>query len=149
MAVKNTSKARATATPAKKPRAAKKAPLVSSTDDFEALIKSSGQLDHYVLKLYVTGTTPRAAQAVVSIRALCDEYLPGRYDLEVIDIYQQPGAAAVEQIIAAPTLVKQEPAPAKRIVGNLSDKDKILLSLNIDATHETGGSDVQTRWIKV
>lgn len=106
---------------------------LSSTADFEALLK--GNLDssqRYVLKLYVTGTTTRAAQAVANIHAMCDEHLAGRYDLEVIDIYQQPDAAADEQIIAAPTLVKQEPAPSRRVVGNFSDKEKILISLNID-----------------
>lgn len=87
----------------------------------------------YIFKLYVTGTTARAAQAVASIHAMCDEHLAGRYDLEVIDIYQQPDVAALEQVIAAPTLIKQEPGPIQRLVGDLSDCEKILSSLNIQS----------------
>lgn len=105
---------------------------ISSTSDFEELLKNyNSQGEHYVLKLYITGTTTRAAQAVAAIRQMCDAHLAGRYDLEVIDIYQQPGAASKDQIIAAPTLIKEEPAPSRRVVGNLTDKEKILLSLDI------------------
>ncbi|SKA82682.1 circadian clock protein KaiB [Prosthecobacter debontii] len=148
MATKHTTKGRASRATTKKGKAPP-TDVISSTDDFETLILQGSQSGHYVLKLYVTGTTPRAAQAVASIRTLCEEYLRGRYDLEVIDIYQQPGAAAVEQIIAAPTLIKQEPAPARRIVGNLGDKDKILLSLNIKPDGTEKGENEPTRWIKV
>lgn len=148
MATKNTSKGRRLSSRSKKSLTVKKA-IISSTEDFEVLIKNSRQTDRYVLKLYVSGTTLRATQAVTSIRALCEEFLSGRYDLEVIDIYQQPGAAADEQIIAAPTLIKQEPAPPRRIVGNLADKDKILLSLNINPEGRENTGKEQTRWIKV
>lgn len=68
---------------------------------------------------------------MASIRRLCEEYLPGRYDLEVIDIYQQPDHAVLAQIIAAPTLVKQLPLPLRRFIGNLSDHKKLLVGLNI------------------
>lgn len=123
---------------------------MSSTADFEALLKGSAVKEtRYVLKLYVTGSTARAAQAVASIHSLCDEHLPGRYDLEVIDIYQQPDAAALEQIIAAPTLIKQHPAPARRVVGNLSDRDKVLISLNIEPTEDKAVDAVETRWLKL
>lgn len=123
---------------------------LNSAADFEALIKSGPPADRYVLKLYVTGTTPRASQAVTSIRSLCEEHLAGRYDLEVIDIYQQPDAAAVQQIIAAPTLVKQSPLPPRRVVGNLTDKGKILVSLNIAAVDKGGSTSKDlTQWLKV
>ncbi|HEY1082852.1 MAG TPA: circadian clock KaiB family protein [Prosthecobacter sp.] len=118
--------------------------------EFERLLQNS--TDHnirYVLKLYVTGTTHRAAQAVSSIRGLCEEKLAGRYDLEVIDIYQQPEAASSEQIIAAPTLIKSAPAPIRRVVGNLTDRNKILLSLNLHSGEGKPGEPHETQWVEV
>ena len=85
----------------------------------------------YVLKLYVTGKTPRSTQAVENLRAICDEYLEGRYDLEVIDIYQQPALLAGEQIIAAPTLVKMLPLPTRRLVGDMSNRRRVLVGLDL------------------
>ena len=87
--------------------------------------------DTYVLRLYVTGMTQRSLQAISSIKAICDEYLTGRYDLEMIDIYQHPSLALGEQIIAAPTLIKKLPAPLRRLVGDLSDKQRVLLGLDL------------------
>ncbi len=94
---------------------------------------------HYVLRLYVTGTTFRSARAIETIRSLCDDYLAGHYELRVVDIYQEPAAARAEQIIAAPTLIKSEPLPARRLTGDLSDREKILVGL--DLTNETPGDD--------
>jgi len=88
-------------------------------------------LRRYVLRLYVTGLTARSVRAVSNLRAICDDYLEGQYDLEVIDIYQQPVLARGEQIIAAPTLVKQLPLPMRRIIGDMSDRDRVLLGLDI------------------
>jgi circadian clock protein KaiB len=100
-------------------------------------------LGRYVLRLYVTGLTPRSVCAVNNLRAICDEYLDGRYDLEVIDIYQQPVLAKGEQIIAAPTLVKQLPLPMRRIIGDMSDRERVLLGLDLvrvpDAQPPRGG----------
>jgi circadian clock protein KaiB len=87
----------------------------------------------YQLQLYVTGTTARSLQAVANLRALCEEHLAGRYELEVIDMYQQPGQAAVGQIIAAPTLIKKFPAPLIRMVGNLANREQLLVKLNLAA----------------
>ena len=87
--------------------------------------------DRYVLRLYVTGMTPRSTQAFAAIKALCEEHLQGRYDLEVIDIYQHPQLAKDEQIIAVPTLVKKLPSPLRRLIGNLSDTEKVLLGLDL------------------
>ena len=87
--------------------------------------------DQYVLRLYVTGMTPRSTRAIGNLRAICDEYLPGRYDLEVIDIYQQPTLAKGEQIFAAPTLIKKLPAPMRRIIGDMSNKDRVLRGLDL------------------
>lgn len=85
----------------------------------------------YVLRLYVTGMTPRSTQAVATIKSVCEEHLAGRYDLEVIDIYQNPVLARDEQIIAAPTLVKKLPAPLRRLIGDLSDTERVLLGLDL------------------
>jgi len=85
----------------------------------------------YVLRLYVTGMTPRSTAAFASIKKICEEHLRGRYDLEVIDIYQQPTLAKDEQIIAAPTLVKRLPLPQSRMVGNLSQEDRVLAGLGL------------------
>lgn len=87
--------------------------------------------DKYVLKLYVTGLTPRSVKAIENIRKICEEYLEGRYELEVVDIYQRPTLAKGEQIIAAPTLLKKLPLPLRRFVGDMSDTDKILLGLDL------------------
>jgi circadian clock protein KaiB len=85
----------------------------------------------YVLKLYVTGNTPRSTQAVENLRAICDEYLEDRYDLEVIDIYQQPALLAGEQIVAAPALVKKLPLPMRRLVGDMSNRRRVLVGLDL------------------
>jgi circadian clock protein KaiB len=85
----------------------------------------------YVLRLYVTGQTPRSVQSVENLRRLCEKYLKGRYDLEVVDIYQQPALAAEGQIIAAPTLIKTMPLPLRRLVGDFSDKERVVLGLDL------------------
>jgi circadian clock protein KaiB len=85
----------------------------------------------YVLRLYVTGMTPRAGRAIENVNAICHEYLEGRYVLEVIDIYQQPVLAKEHQIIAAPTLIKERPLPTRRIIGDMSDSDRVLAGLNL------------------
>ena len=87
--------------------------------------------DRYVLRLYVTGMTSRSTRAVNNLRAICDEYLEGRYDLEVIDIYQQPVLTKGEQIVAAPTLIKRLPLPMRRIIGDMSNRDGVLLGLDL------------------
>ena len=85
----------------------------------------------YVLKLYVTGNTPASARAVANIKQLCEEHLQGRYELEVIDLYQQPTLAKGEQIIAAPTLIKKLPLPLRRIIGDMSDVERVLVGLDL------------------
>ncbi len=88
--------------------------------------------DRYVLHLYVTGSTRRSTRAIETIRQICDAHLKGRHELEVIDLYQHPEAAAREQIIAAPTLVKLFPAPLRRVIGDLSDRPRVLASLGLE-----------------
>ena len=102
-----------------------------TTAAYEKLMAGTDSEEHYVLRLYVTGMTPRSTEAFASIKAICDERLQGRYELEVIDIYQHPQLAIDEQIIAVPTLVKKLPAPLRRLVGDLSNKDRVLLGLDL------------------
>jgi circadian clock protein KaiB len=84
-----------------------------------------------VLRLYVTGTTARSTRAIANVRRICEEHLRNRYDLEVIDIYQQPMLAKGDQIIAAPTLVKHLPLPLRKLIGDMSDKDRVLMGLDL------------------
>ena len=86
----------------------------------------------YVLRLYVTGTTPRSIRAIENLRTIVEQELQGQYDLEVIDIYQHPEAASEHQVIAAPTLVKALPEPIRRIIGDLSDKERVLRGLGLE-----------------
>jgi circadian clock protein KaiB len=85
----------------------------------------------YVLRLYVTGITPRSTKAILNIKGICEEHLKGRYILEVIDIYQRPQLARDEQILATPTLIKKLPLPLRFLVGDLSDKEKVLIGLDL------------------
>ena len=85
----------------------------------------------YVLRLYVAGVTPRSQEAIRTVTSICEEHLAGRYELEVIDLYQQPTLAKGEQIIAAPTLIKKLPEPLRRFIGNLADKERILVGLDL------------------
>lgn len=85
----------------------------------------------YLLRLYVTGSTPQSVRAIENIKKICEEYLKGRYELEVVDLYQNPGLANGEQIIAAPTLIKKLPQPLKRIIGDLSNKERVLVGLDL------------------
>ena len=102
-----------------------------TTGAFERLMAGTASEERYVLRLYVTGMTPRSTEAFASIKAICEERLQGRYELEVIDIYQHPQLAIDEQIIAVPTLVKKLPAPLRRLVGDLSNEDRVLLGLDL------------------
>ncbi|MHC1730536.1 MAG: circadian clock KaiB family protein [Bacteroidales bacterium] len=87
--------------------------------------------DKYILRLFITGTTSKSVLALTNLKKICEEYLEGRYDLEVIDLYQNPGLAIDEQIIAAPTLIKKLPLPFRRIIGDMSDIEKVLMGLEI------------------
>jgi len=85
----------------------------------------------YVLRLYITGFTPRSKEAMRNIKKICEEELKGRYELEVIDIYQQPELAKTEQILAAPTLIRKLPLPLRKLVGDMSNKEKVIIGLEI------------------
>jgi circadian clock protein KaiB len=105
---------------------------------FEQAIKDSVD-KKYLLKLYVAGVTPRSTQAIINIKKICEEHLKGRYNLEVIDIYQQPVLAKGEQIIAAPTLIKKLPLPLRRFIGNMADVERILVGLDLKPVKDPRG----------
>jgi circadian clock protein KaiB len=128
---------------------AKKNAPADQASVFEELLKNAKAISHYQLRLYITGTTQRSSQAIANIRSLCEEFLKGHYDLEVIDIYQQPVEAGKQQIIAAPTLIKELPIPPKRLIGNLADRDKVLVGLNLKSENTSESKDSKTKWIKV
>lgn len=86
---------------------------------------------HFRFQLFITGHTPRSTEAVANLRALCEEQLDGHYDLEVIDLYQEPARATGNQIIASPTLIKLHPQPLVRMVGNLADRAQLRRKLNL------------------
>jgi circadian clock protein KaiB len=92
---------------------------------------SAPTIQRYTLRLYVTGMTPRSARAIENVRAICEKHLEGRYELQVIDIYQQPALASSEQIVAAPTLIKTLPLPLRRIIGDMSNEDRLLVGLDL------------------
>ncbi len=85
----------------------------------------------YILRLYVAGTTTQALRAISNIKRICEEHLQGRYELQVVDLYQQPQLAQGEQIIAAPTLIKRLPLPLRRIIGDMSNEERILVGLDL------------------
>jgi circadian clock protein KaiB len=103
------------------------------TRAFEAALAKTSKAERYVLRLFVSGTTPRSVRAIQNIRAICEEKLQGRYDLEVVDIYQHPERARPEQVVVTPTLVKSLPAPVRRLIGDLSNEERVLVGLDIVA----------------
>jgi circadian clock protein KaiB len=104
---------------------------IDSAKALEAALKAETSADQYCLRLFITGTTPKCARAIENIRAICEDNLPGRYNLEVIDIYQHPEKAKPEQIVVTPTLVKSLPLPFRRMIGDLSDSERVLIGLDI------------------
>jgi len=85
----------------------------------------------YILRLYVSGSTLKSARAVKNIKRVCEQYLKNGYDLEVIDVYQQPNLARGEQIVVVPTLIKQRPPPPRRLIQDLSNRRAVLLGLGL------------------
>jgi len=87
--------------------------------------------NRYILRLYVAGQTPKSVDAITNIKKICDENLMGRFALAVIDLYQQPQLAQGEQIIAVPTLIKKLPLPLRRIIGDMSNTERVLVGLDL------------------
>jgi circadian clock protein KaiB len=86
----------------------------------------------YNLRLYVAGQTPKSMAAIANIRSLCEQYLPGRYNIDIIDLMKDPALAQRHQIIAVPTLVRELPEPIRRIIGDLSNTQRVLMGLDLD-----------------
>lgn len=103
---------------------------MGAKEKLERSLQYEGE-EKYVLRLYVAGITPKSTQAIANTKKICEEYLAERYELEVIDIYQQPVLAKDEQIIAVPTLIKKLPLPLRKIIGDMSDTERILLGLDL------------------
>jgi circadian clock protein KaiB len=99
----------------------------------EEFAKAAAKRDRakYILRLYVTGMTPKSTQAIANVQKLCEKHLAGCYELKVIDIYQQPKLAKGEQIIATPTLIKKLPLPLRRLIGDMSDKERFLVGVDL------------------
>lgn len=106
-----------------------------ATERFEQALKDM-KTEKYVLRLYIAGMSPRSLEAIENIKRICDENLPGNYELEVIDLYQQPIFAKDGQIVAAPTLIKELPPPLKKLIGNLSDVERTLVGLDLHTDNE-------------
>ncbi len=98
--------------------------------------KRTGTQKYWVLKLYVTGVTRRSQRAVTNLKAICEEYLQGHYNLEVVDVYRTPELASKAGILVAPTLVRQLPLPVRRLTGDLSQRDQVLMLLDLKARDE-------------
>lgn len=115
--------------------------MLLNPDDLSATLKEAARApggERYILRLYVAGLTARSSRAVSNLKDICDKYLEGRYDLDVIDIYQQPALTRGEQIVAAPTLIKQLPLPIRRIIGDMSDRERVLVGLDLVRASDAG-----------
>jgi circadian clock protein KaiB len=98
------------------------------------LTQLEGSLSKYILTLYVTGTSPRTRIAIENLNRICSEDLSEQYELEIVDVLEHPQRAEDERILATPTLIKQLPPPLRRVIGDLSDKDKVLMGLEVRPT---------------
>lgn len=104
--------------------------VVDSTADFENRLRSASN-EKYVLRLYVSGMTPKSIAAVENVKRVCEENFSGRYNLEVIDIRQHPELAKEAQVIASPTLVKKLPLPLRKVIGDMSKREQLLVGLDV------------------
>jgi circadian clock protein KaiB len=102
-------------------------------------------LSKYLLTLYVTGTSPRTRVAITNLQRLCENELAGQYELEVVDVLENPQRAEDEKILATPTLIKQLPLPLRRVIGDLSDREKVLLGLEVQTTSPASTARPETR----
>jgi circadian clock protein KaiB len=101
-----------------------------STEAFERTLVGP-QEERYILRLYVTGLTPKSVRAIANVKKICEDHLQGRYELEVVDLYQRPQLAKGEQISAMPTLIKKLPLPLRRIIGDMSNTERVLVGLDL------------------
>lgn len=103
----------------------------STTEAFERLSARGVQPERYRLQLFITGMSPRSTEAVANVKAICEELLHGSYDLEIVDLYDHPERAREQEIVAAPTLVKLDPPPSRRLIGSLAYRDRVVQALGL------------------
>ncbi len=116
----------------KKKSASPRNPRGSRSPKASAMRKNNGQTDEsWMMRLYVAGQSTRSLAAIANLRRICDEHMPGRYTVEVIDLLRNPELAKADQIVAIPTLVRKLPVPVRRIIGDLSATEKILMTLEL------------------
>ncbi len=96
--------------------------------------RKTARARNYVLRLYTSGSTPRSARAISNLHRICEDHLSGRYQLDVIDLYQQPELARSDEVIAIPTQVKELPPPKRKVVGDLSDEKQVVVGLALSET---------------
>ena len=97
-------------------------------------------MEKYLLKLYVTGHTPRSEQAIANLKRICEAELHGQYELLIVDVQEHPQLAEEERILATPTLIKALPPPIRRVIGDLSDTEKVLVGLDLQPRHTVNGA---------
>ena len=111
-------------------------PLVTKTKRVQTTARANGQrqakkADFWALRLYVAGQTPKCITAFANLKKICEEHLQGRYDIEIVDLLKQPQLARGEQIVAVPTLVRKLPPPMRKIIGDLSNTERVLVGLDL------------------
>lgn len=104
--------------------------IIESTEDFEKLLAKT-DLQQYVFRLYVAGNSLRSMRAISMLKNICEKYLPGHYELEIVDIYQQPEVLEKDHVFAVPTLIKELPPPLQKLIGDLTNVDKVIIALDI------------------
>jgi circadian clock protein KaiB len=104
--------------------------IIKSTEEFEKALVNLN-LPKYVLRLYVAGNTLRSMRAIQMLKKICEQYLEGRYEIEIIDIYQQPEVLGKDHVLAVPTLIKELPPPLQKLIGDLTNLDKVVIALDI------------------
>ncbi|MBD2682159.1 MULTISPECIES: circadian clock KaiB family protein [Nostoc] len=104
--------------------------IIESTEEFEKMIAKK-DLEKYVLRLYVAGNSLRSMRAIAMLKKICEKYLSGHYEIEIIDIYQQPEVLEKDHVFAVPTLIKELPPPLQKLIGDLTNVDKVIVALDI------------------
>ena len=104
--------------------------IIDSTEDFEKMLANI-DIEKYVLRLYVAGNTLRSMRAIQMLKKICEKYLEGRYEMEIIDIYQQPEILEKDHIFAVPTLIKELPPPLQKLIGDLTNVEKVIIALDL------------------
>ena len=112
-----------------------------------AVAATLNETERWELNLYVAGQTPRSLAALENLKKICETYLKGKYKIKVIDLLAHPERARADQIVAIPTLVRKSPPPMKRILGDLSDRDKVLIGLNLIKSDAESSDSSETKWI--